>query len=198
MTSGSAKGNEATIGNNWMMMAALPVGSVRNGGLTIEGQRYPADNDCWMTPWHELFQRTTAQVIDASEGSVTPSKSSPIEPAVCIWNAGSHSSEACGDSYKGNGAAEIFTDGQRVFQPVPSATGQPLFTDGKQIYASVCVVVGPPGEAVDPILATARGAAMCGPGAANLCSSLCSTISLMADWSDDDEPSCAAIGGAED
>jgi len=159
---------------------------------------HPAENDCWMTPFDELFQRPTAQVIDASEGSVTPSRSSPIEPAVCIWNAGSPASGACGDSSEGNGAAEVFMDGQRVFQPVPSATGQPLFTDGKQLYASVCVVVGPPGEVVDPILATARGAAMYGPRASNLSSSLCSTISLMADWSNDDEPSCAAIDGVED
>jgi len=151
-----------------------------------------------MTPFDELFQRTMPQVTDASEGSVTPSRSSPIEPAVCIWNAGSPASGACGDSSEGNGAAEVFMDGQRVFQPVPSATGQPLFTDGKQLYASVCVVVGPPGEVVDPILATARGAAMYGPRASNLSSSLCSTISLMADWSNDDEPSCAAIDGVED
>jgi len=157
-----------------------------------------AENDCWMTPFDELFQRTTPQVIDASEGHITPAVSSPTGPAVCIWNAGSPASEACGDGSEGNGVAEIFTDGQRVFQPVPSATGQPLFTDGRQLYASVCVVVCPPGEAVDPILATAHGAAMCGPRAANLSSSLCSTVSLMADWSDDDEPSCAAVGGTED
>jgi len=39
---------------------------------------------------------------------------------------------------------EIFTDGQKVFQSVPSATGQSLFTDGEQLYAAVCVMVSPP------------------------------------------------------
>jgi hypothetical protein len=126
-----------------------------------------AESDCWMTPLDELIGRTTPQVIAASDASSAPS---PTGPAVCIWNAGP-ASEAGGESSQANGAAEIFTDGQQVFQPVPSATGQPLFTDGKQLYASVCVVVVPPGEAVDPILATACRAAMCGPRAANLSSS---------------------------
>jgi len=163
-------------------------------------KRSQSENDCWMTPFDELFQRRTPRVIDATEGSITSSVSSPIGPAVCIWNAGSPASQACGDSSNGNEAVEIFTDGQRIFQPVPWVNGQPLFTDGKQLYASVCTVVGPPGgEAVDRILATAcTGAAMRGLGPANPSSSFCSSVSEVADWSDNHEPSCAPVGGDKD
>merc|ERR1719195_2441358 len=98
-----------------------------------------------------------------------------------------------GPSEGSSGTAGVFTDGHRVFQPVPSATGQPLFTDGKQLYAPVCVVT-PPGEAADPILAAACSAAKGGPGAARLPSSPGSTISLMTDWSDDELSSCADVG----
>jgi len=112
--------------------------------------RWP-EKDCWMTPFDELIQWTAPHAIAASDASTRPSMNSPIGPAVCIWNAGSNAaSEAGGDSSEGKGAAEIFTNGKQVFQPGPSASGQPLFTDDKQLYASVCVVVGPPDEAVDP------------------------------------------------
>jgi len=129
------------------------------------------ENDSWMVPFDELIQRTTPHAIVASDASTAPFMNSPLGPAVCIWNAGSSSSsdsEADGHSLEGNVAGEIFTDGQQVFQPVPSATGQPLFTDGRQLYASVCVVVGPPDEAVDPTSATACDATMCCPGTTNL------------------------------
>jgi len=148
------------------------------------------ESDCWMTPFDELIQRTTPHAVTASDDSTAPSMNSPIGSVVCIWKAGSNAaSEAGGHSSEGVGAEGIFTDGQQVFQPVPSATGQPLFTDGKQLYASVCVVVGPPEEAVDPTLGKAYDAPSSSP-----CSSSC----FMADCSDEDEPSCADIGGARD
>lgn len=115
-----------------------------------QSKSHQGENDFWMTPFDELIQQAAPHT---SAASTAPSMNSPMGPAVCIWNAGgSAASDEGGDSSEGNGAAEIFTDGQQVFQPVPSATGQPLFTDGKQLYASVCVVVGPPDEGADPTL----------------------------------------------
>jgi len=146
-----------------------------------------AENDCWMTPFDELIQRATPHAISTSDA--VPSMNSPTGEAVYIWNAGNGAVlEGSGDSSEGEAAAEIFTDGQQVFQPVPSATGQPLFTDGKQLYASVCVVVAPPDQGPNPNFDAACDDAMCGFG---------QQTCLRDDWSDD-EPCCAAVGDAED
>jgi len=163
-------------------------GQCCNGGqLEKDGEaEWWAENDCWMTPFDEIIQRTTSYAIAESDASTTPSMNSPMGPAVCIWNAGSsilNAGSSTASDAGGDSSGEIFTDGQQVFQSVPSPTGQPLFTDGKQLYASVCVVVGPSDEAVDPT----SDAAMCGPGAAN------------PSYGQFDEPFCTAVGGgAED
>jgi len=183
--------------DNWMTPFALAEGEVP-GWFTDDkwfgkGQRgsQQLENDCWMTPFDELIGWTTPHVFTASDASTAPSIDSPIGSAVCIWKAGGKvGSEADGHISEGVGAEEIFTDGQQVFQPVRCATGQPLFTDGKQLYASVCVVVGPPAEEVYPTCDTAYDA--------GLSSSPCSTVSFMAECSDDDESWCAAIGSARD
>mmetsp|Transcript_133878 Transcript_133878/g.267156 ORF Transcript_133878/g.267156 Transcript_133878/m.267156 type:complete len:519 (-) Transcript_133878:226-1782(-) len=175
--SGKWKQGGQPYNDNWMTPFAPSDGEMpgwfTNDKWFGQGQRgscgpHLEENDCWMTPFDELIQQTTTHVITSSDASVEPSVSSPIGSAVCSWNAGScPASEASGDSSGGVGAAEIFTNGRQVFRPVPSATGQQLFTDGKQLYASVCVVVGPPSKAVDP----------CSP---------CSTVSFMAEESDED------------
>jgi len=155
-------------------------------------QQSTSPNDGWMTPFDELIQQATSHSLAASDADTAPSVGSPTGSAVCIWKADSHAaSEVVGgpsEGNEGNAAAEIFTDGEQVFWSVPSATGQALFTDGKQIYASVCVGVGPPCGADDPASPTSCGSPMCGHGAANPpASTHCSTVSFMADLSDDED-----------
>jgi hypothetical protein len=195
----SASQHGSLDNDNWMPPLA-PADGETPGWFTDDkwfgkGQSFRGgpqlENDCWMTPFDELIQQTTPHFITASDASTAPSMNSPMGPAVCIWNAGNTTaSEAGVCSSEGNGAEEIFTDGQQVFQAVPSETGQQLFTDGTQLYASVCVFVGPPDKAVDPTSATACDAA--------LSASPCSIVSFMADLSDDEEPSSAPFCGAED
>lgn len=43
---------------------------------------------------------------------------------------------------------QVRTVSEKVFEPVPSSTGQLLFTDGVQLYAPVCVMVSPPSPTV--------------------------------------------------
>jgi len=81
-----------------------------------------SEEDDWMTPFDELI------------GGV--SFSAPTRPTVCLWSD-SPSTPASGEE----GDPELFTDGQRRYQRVPTDDGQPLYTDGCQLYAPVCVLV---------------------------------------------------------
>jgi len=111
---------------------------------------YESLNDGWMVPFDDLIQ-------DALSGSWfnahSLSQSMPLshaagafgENAVCIWSTTSPLGGVDGQSSTGGDdiPKEVFTNGQQVFKPVPSADGQTLFTDGARLYASVCVVMGP-------------------------------------------------------
>merc|ERR1719362_949194 len=123
--SGKRKQGTRLDTDNWMTPFAPSDGDMpgwfTNDKWFGKGQRgsrgqHLEENDCWMTPFDELIQQTTTHVITSSDASVEPSVSSPIGSAVCSWNAGScPASEASGDSSEGNGAAEIFTDGQQRY-----------------------------------------------------------------------------------
>jgi len=116
--------------------------------------------DEWMVPFDELTKRWSYVAMPhAHEVPFAPQVQQPwplpaagplLGGSVCIWNAGpdgcGHPGGSVGNDQ--DSGSEIFTDGQQVFQPVPSATGESLFTDGKQLYASVCVMFSPPSPAV--------------------------------------------------
>jgi hypothetical protein len=117
------------------------------------------DQDDWMLPFDELIKGVSFFMPHAYEVPLVPpvQEALPLPAAgtllaepVCIWNARPDGCEHAGElaGHLLDGEKEIFTDGQQVFQPVPSATGESLFTDGKQLYAQVCVMFDSPSPAV--------------------------------------------------
>jgi hypothetical protein len=108
--------------------------------------------DEWMVPFDELIK--VPSYVAAPPGHEVPLPAAGTLPGgpVCIWNA---RPDGCGHvgglaGHPQDEGKDIFTDGQQVFQPVASATGETLFTDGKQLYASVCVMFDPPSPALTP------------------------------------------------
>eukprot|EP00419_Tripos_fusus_P082666 CAMPEP_0172941708 /NCGR_PEP_ID=MMETSP1075-20121228/224678_1 /TAXON_ID=2916 /ORGANISM="Ceratium fusus, Strain PA161109" /LENGTH=461 /DNA_ID=CAMNT_0013803123 /DNA_START=59 /DNA_END=1444 /DNA_ORIENTATION=- len=112
--------------------------------------------DEWMVPFDELIRgpkllamphgHDVLIIPSVQQISQLPAAGTSAGGPVCIWNA---RPDGCGNvgglaGLSQDGGKDIFTDGQQIFQPVPSQTGQALFTDGKQLYASVCVVLSQP------------------------------------------------------
>eukprot|EP00419_Tripos_fusus_P014180 CAMPEP_0172738512 /NCGR_PEP_ID=MMETSP1074-20121228/120359_1 /TAXON_ID=2916 /ORGANISM="Ceratium fusus, Strain PA161109" /LENGTH=555 /DNA_ID=CAMNT_0013568159 /DNA_START=135 /DNA_END=1802 /DNA_ORIENTATION=- len=186
---GSHRPQSAVGGGAWAMHSP----DIADGWLTQAKWKssWPG-NDCWMTPFDELIQKTEPHDFAASDTGTAPPLTSPFGPAVCIWKAGKHTAcEANDDTSQEKDGPEVFTDGQRVFQPVPSVTGRPLFTDGMQLFASVCVVFGPPGppsESAKSVLDMTCNTCKSAPAFARLSLPPGSIASFTADWSDIEEP----------
>jgi len=113
--------------------------------------------DDWMVPFEKLMKRPSClatppahevPLVPPAEKHHSPLSAANALPAgaVCMWSAPSDGRGKSGGltGHLQDWRKETFTDGQTVFQPVPSATGQPLFTDGSQLYAPVCVMLSPP------------------------------------------------------
>jgi len=117
--------------------------------------------DNWLVPFENLMDDAVPLLPPVQQHPLPPAAGPLLAGAVCIWKA---PSDGCGNTgglaghledeevatLCGAGETadnwrkeEIFTDGQKVFQSVPSATGQSLFTDGEQLYAAVCVIFPP-------------------------------------------------------
>jgi len=114
--------------------------------------------DEWMVPFDELLKGPShvatvraheMPLLQPAQPSPAPAAGTPHGP-VYIWNARHDGSGTAGGAGHRQLGEEMFTDGQQVFQPVPSPTGQSLFTDGQQLYAPVCVMLSPPSPAFVP------------------------------------------------
>jgi len=112
---------------------------------------YESLSDGWMVPFDDLIHGATNGSCFNAHSLSQPMPMAHAaevfgENAVWLWSTANPSGGVDGQiSTDGDDIPkEVFTNGQQVFKPVPSADGQTLFTDGARLYASVCVVMGPP------------------------------------------------------
>lgn len=115
-------------------------------GWGAEGA-YESQNDGWMAPFDDLIQGSCFNAHSLSQPMPLAHAAGVFgENAVFLWSTTSPAGGVDGPSSADSDDVpkEVFTNGQQVFKPVPSADGQTLFTDGAQVYASVCVLMGPP------------------------------------------------------